>query len=101
MRISENEKHAIINTAQKIYNSVAAIYLFGSRVDNKKSGGDIDIYIKLDKKLENTDKINKKLDFITQLMLLIGDQKIDLVINDNSDDKLIYKIAEKEGIRLW
>ena len=42
MRLNEYEKNTILE-AGKAVDPDARIYLFGSRIDDKKKGGDIDI----------------------------------------------------------
>lgn len=101
MRISKSEQQAIIKTFRQVFGDDGHIFLFGSRIHDNKKGGDIDLYIKTSQNLEPSKKLEKKLHFVSELMNQIGDQKIDLVINDNADDKLIYKVAEQEGIKLW
>lgn len=49
MRLSENEIE-VLKSKLKELSSTAKIYLFGSRVEDNKKGGDIDILI-LDDKL--------------------------------------------------
>ncbi len=72
----------------------AAVYLFGSRVDDLKKGGDIDLLVisgglnKIDGWVIK-DKICEK----------IGQQKIDIVITDNTDEPFV-KIALREGVLL-
>ena len=46
MRLSEKEKKIILNLAKKYFGKKTKVYVFGSRLENKK-GGDIDIYIEL------------------------------------------------------
>ena len=76
------------------------LWLFGSRADLSKRGGDIDLYIEttiqpLQKAMDAKNK------FYIQLIKQLGDQKIDIVINaQKSSNKLIYDIAKKEGIQL-
>jgi predicted nucleotidyltransferase len=94
MRLKNNEIQAIKTTFNAIFKH-GAIYLFGSRVDDTKKGGDIDLYISTpDKK----DLVSKKIDFLVGLKRKIGEQKIDVVL-DYKDNRLIDKIA-KQGIRL-
>ena len=94
MRLKNNEIQAIKTTFNAIFKN-GAIYLFGSRVDDTKKGGDIDLYISTpDKK----DLVSKKIDFLVGLKRKIGEQKIDVVL-DYKDNRLIDKIA-KQGIRL-
>ena len=72
------------------------IYLFGSRVDESKKGGDIDLYMVVPN-LENL--IKKKIDFLVAVKREIGNQKIDVVF-DRGKNRLIDKVAKKEGILL-
>lgn len=44
MRLSKNQISAIL-TAKELCFPNAKIYLFGSRIDPSKTGGDIDLYI--------------------------------------------------------
>ena len=48
IRISETEKESIIKAIQ-VYDADAKVYLFGSRADIQKKGGDIDLIIISDK----------------------------------------------------
>ena len=44
MRLNEKEKKIILNLAKKYFGEKTKVYVFGSRLENKK-GGDIDLYI--------------------------------------------------------
>ena len=70
--------------------------MFGSRVDDSKRGGDIDLYIV--PKIKD-DLKSKKIKFLVKLYEYIGEQKIDVVINNNKN-RLIEQIAIKNGIEL-
>lgn len=95
MRLIEKEKQAIkLCAAEHFPNS--KIYLFGSRADDYKKGGDIDLYIET--KLHDLDK--RRVSFLTMLKQEIGEQKIDLVINDGRKNKTIFIEAKKTGIQL-
>ena len=100
MRITEFEKSVIIRVTKTLFSDFE-LFLFGSRVDDTKKGGDIDIYIKLRKKLNIDKLIEKETTFLTELQKEIGFQKIDLVINNNDENnKIIYQMAESTGIKL-
>jgi len=45
MRLTLFEITAIQNNAQNIFGDTVKVYLFGSRVDDDKKGGDIDLYL--------------------------------------------------------
>ena len=72
------------------------IYLFGSRVDDKKKGGDIDLYLVLK---EHTNLFEKKLKFLSRVKRALGEQKIDIVFNTDSS-RLIENEAMKWGVKL-
>lgn len=72
------------------------IYLFGSRVDDNKKGGDIDLYLVVNNK-ENL--FRRKIQFLSRVKREIGDQKIDIVFNKDSS-RLIEQEAIKWGVRL-
>jgi len=61
MRLKENEIKAIKEIIYSIFKD-AKIYLFGSRLDNNKKGGDIDLFIiSKDNTLQNGLKAQSKL----------------------------------------
>jgi len=72
------------------------IYLFGSRIDDSKKGGDIDLYFVLQ---EHTNLFEKKIKFLSRIKRELGDQKIDIVFNTDNT-RLIEKEAIQWGIKL-
>ena len=72
------------------------IYLFGSRVDDSKKGGDIDLYLEVK---DHSNLFEKKLKFLSRVKKELGDQKIDVVFNTESS-RLIEKEALQWGIKL-
>ncbi len=97
MRISEQEKLVILQTAKTFFGDEVYVYLFGSRVHNDTRGGDIDIYIKTSQVPEN--RLQKKIYFLTELKKQLGDQKIDLILSPCKNKVLEGNIL-RDGIRL-
>lgn len=95
MRLSKNEISVIKREAQKQFGVNAVVYIFGSRVDDKKKGGDIDVYIETGLK---EDLLLKKIQFLVDVKNQIGEQKIDVVLNNRTTDKYIFDVAKAEGI---
>lgn len=96
MRLTEFEVKSIITNTKAFFGNGASVYLFGSRIDDRKKGGDIDLYIIP----ENTEDLyQKKLKFLVALEKLIGEQKIDIVFATDPT-RLIEKNALQEGIEL-
>jgi len=95
MRITEYQKKMIVEAVVNI-DPNAKIWLFGSRVDDRKKGGDIDIAIfseKIDK------DVMQKIQVKRCICDRIGEQKIDLVTT-NSGKEAIFRLAVAEGIQL-
>jgi predicted nucleotidyltransferase len=94
MRITENEKKVIINAAKSI-DPDAQVWLFGSRTDDSKRGGDIDIGI-LSEKVD----VMEEIDIRQQICDKIGEQKIDLVVSKDGQQAFFKHIVTK-GIMLY
>lgn len=96
MRFSNRLKKVI---KQSSFNSFGTtdIYLFGSRVDETKKGGDIDIAVDVNLSTENFKRC--KIQFFLSLMKLGYDLKIDIVPYINSD-KLLTAEIKKNALKL-
>jgi uncharacterized protein len=79
MRISSFERQAIRTVFERVSPSDSKIYLFGSRTNDKKKGGDIDLLLVF----SSNDIKNsfKRLDFLVEIKKLIGERRIDLTIS--------------------
>ena len=97
MRIKKEDILRIKRITKFYFGDDAKVYLFGSRVNDNKSGGDIDLYIETTLK-ENI--VKKKINMMGKLHEILGEQKIDIVVNNFRSDKLIYQVAKNEGIAL-
>ena len=95
MRITEQEKNVIID-AVKNSDPNAQIWLFGSRVDDSKKGGDIGIMI-LSEKIDKD--VMQKIQLRRFICDRIGGQKIDIVTT-NSGKEAIFRLAVEDGIQL-
>ena len=93
MRITEHEKNTIID-AVKNTDPDAKVWLFGSRTDDSKKGGDIDIGI-LSIKVGVMEEIEIKQNICDK----IGEQKIDLVVSKDGQ-QAFFKYAVTKGILL-
>ena len=95
MRLNDLERNSIKKAFKDVFKN-GEIYLFGSRVDDNKRGGDIDIYI-IPQIKENLRE--KKSLFLSKLYEYIGEQKIDIIIAKDKN-RLIEQEAIKNGVRL-
>ncbi|MCK4620859.1 MAG: nucleotidyltransferase domain-containing protein [Desulfuromonadales bacterium] len=93
MRLKSFEIDAILKAVHH-RDPRAMIYLFGSRVDDQKKGGDIDLLI-----LSQTLMPSDKRAIRGELWQSIGEQKIDLVIAHDTSEPFV-RIALETGVRL-
>ncbi len=73
------------------------IYLFGSRVDNTKKGGDIDLAI--DSDIPRIEFRKNKVKFISNLLRLGFDMKIDIVPY-NTKNSLLFQQIHSNSIKI-
>jgi len=95
MRLSYSEIEKIVNLKDSIFSKETKIFLFGSRADDSKKGGDIDLYIQSDE--ENN--FEKKIIFLELLKDIFGEQKIDIVFAKDKNRDIEQQALEK-GIEL-
>lgn len=94
MRLTQTEITMIKKAFHEIFGN-GKIYLFGSRVDDSLRGGDIDLFVDT----VTTNRLQKKIKFLSVLKQKIGDQKIDVVIS-RDHTRLIEQEALKKGVEL-
>ena len=94
MRLKEIEIKAI-KDAVEMYDKDAKVYLFGSRVDDCKRGGDIDIIISSDKI-----QYKEKLKIYSEIMKTLDEQKIDILIHKNKDNNQFISDSIGQSILL-
>jgi len=93
MRLKDWEIAAIKSTVKSL-DQDAAVYLYGSRVDDRKRGGDIDLLI-MSGRLTGEDKRSIRM----SLYDLLGEQKIDIVVASDDSDPFV-KLALVTGVEL-
>ena len=98
MRLTPFEIKSIKESFLTIFKN-GKIYLFGSRIDDEKKGGDIDLYIILNYIEEREIIFDKKIQFLVLIQDKIGEQKIDVIISKNKN-RYIEIEAFETGIEL-
>jgi predicted nucleotidyltransferase len=102
MRLTEKQAEIIRDGVIKHFGEKSVVYLFGSRVDDTKKGGDIDLLIEAD--YSPKDMLMKKINLLTDLHFKLGERKIDIVTFNSRADiaerPIIVEEALSTGIRL-
>lgn len=97
MRLHPEQVEIIRRAAQDAFGQDADVWLFGSRVDDSKRGGDIDLLIR---PKVTAALLTRKVRFLGQLARQLGERKVDVVIEAPGDMRPIVRVARETGIRL-
>ncbi len=82
MRLKNSELQVLLQiVATHVPTEIYELYLFGSRTDDSKKGGDIDLLLVIATEQKNT-LLDKKGRIKSDLSQALGDQRIDLTICD-------------------
>lgn len=103
MRLTKKQIQRLKDTVAHHFGNSACIWVFGSRVDDQKRGGDYDFY--LETPMTDADQIiDDKLNVLADLHASpeFEGEKIDLVIRAAvpGPELSIYKVAKEQGVRL-
>ncbi len=96
MRLRAKDKDYILMAARSIYGAGVRVYLFGSRTDDSKRGGDIDLLIRTDAREKKG--VLARIRLIAKLKHLLGEQKIDVV--GDHEESFIVNEALSKGLQL-
>ena len=100
MRIEAQEAQIIKKAVLDHFGVDSSVYLFGSRADDTKRGGDIDLLIESD--IDEVDAFRARIDVMTDIQIKLGDQKIDIVVTrrGDGDERAVVQNARSTGVAL-
>ncbi len=90
MRLDKNDTNIILSTVESIFGNVK-VYLFGSRLDEQKKGGDIDLFIVSE---EKSNLFEKKIKVISKLERALH-KPIDIVLHKNFEREIEKEILKR------
>ena len=103
MRVTAEQINVIKILARRYFGEDAELWLFGSRVDDRKRGGDYDFFVETNL-IDADEIIERKIAFIVDLQgsAQFEDEKIDIVVKRRvSSCKIpIDDVAKNEGVRI-
>jgi predicted nucleotidyltransferase len=96
MRLTSAEQHTLREASLRWFG--VRPRLFGSRTDDARRGGDIDLYI--ESTLSPQEAFKRETGMAAQLYRELGERKIDIVVNTGQLDLPIYRVARAQGVVL-
>ena len=102
MRLSNDEQAAIAKAAGAALPPGSRVLLFGSRTDDSRRGGDIDLLVEPSEPLDAVQVVALRTRLAAGLYRLMGERRIDILVAaaDESDTPLIVAEARQHGIEL-
>lgn len=101
MRLTPRQIAIFKHVAAEIFGPEAGLILFGSRVDDHRRGGDIDLYVTgFEQSVEQ--QLDARLRFLVRVKREMGEQRIDVIFAPASGQPSlpIHRMAEQTGVRL-
>lgn len=95
MRLSPVQIDTIRQAARQNFGADVSIWLFGSRTDDAKRGGDVDLYVETTQQDTLMPALRCKIALEDSL-----DLPVDLIVKEPGKEKPIYKLARSQGVRL-
>ena len=102
IRLEPFQYNVIVDAFKNTFIAGDSLWIFGSRADLAKRGGDIDLYIET-QIVEMHDAYQRESKFIDIMWDKLGEQKIDIVINFlslDAQDLPIYQVARTQGVKI-
>lgn len=99
MRLTDTQRTIIREEMQRHFGAGARVLLFGSRVRDDASGGDIDLHVETDGSAEEA--LARELKLYAALQRCLGEQRIDVVVHRrDSPVRAIDAEARRTGVEL-
>lgn len=99
MRLSDSERAIVRAAVERRFGPQAEVLLFGSRTDDARRGGDIDLLVEVPHALD--DPLAQAVGLEVDLMRELGERRIDILLAcPGCPERPIHRIARSSGLRL-
>ncbi len=99
MRLTESQVQIIKQVVSIFAGEGAQVMLFGSRIDDDKKGGDVDLLVTLNDEVEHPAELSAKIS--ARLIRLFQGRKVDVLLSaPNLKTLPIHSIARHKGVLL-
>lgn len=101
MRLTPAQIQTIRDAVRGVFGPHSAVRLFGSRLDDARRGGDIDLLVELPATFPaGRAALEAKFSLLTRLERDLGPRKIDVVVAKPGDERAIVQHAQTSGVLL-
>lgn len=100
MRITSEQRHAVLDEIRHRFGSGARVWLFGSRADDTRRGGDVDLYVEAES-VPVEGEVKTEIQVGCALEEIFEGGSVDLIVRyPHQLEKPIHRIAKKTGVLL-
>jgi predicted nucleotidyltransferase len=102
MRLTESDLRAIEAASREVLPPGTRVALFGSRTDDTRRGGDIDLLLEPPDPLTPAATVDLRTRLAARLYRLMGERRIDILVSPAgmADDRLVLIDARQQAIEL-
>jgi len=99
MRLNDSERQAITQAARDCLPPGTRVRLFGSRLDDSRRGGDIDLLVEPPFALGAEEQVARRTRFVACLYRLMGERRIDVLMVPafEPDTRPVVQAARRDG----
>jgi len=99
MRLTPLQTQTVKSAINRVLGVPCQVWLFGSRVDDNRRGGDIDILVEAETVLSNRAETLCRLQ--GALVMALGERKLDILLKDARTGEIpVFEIARRTGVML-
>lgn len=99
MRLSQTDRNLITQTARELLGADAVVRLFGSRLDDARRGGDIDLLVDVPRPLG--ERVMTACRLAAHLERALEGRKVDvLLVDPATPESPVHRIARQDGVVL-
>ncbi|MDN5869902.1 MAG: nucleotidyltransferase domain-containing protein [Nitrococcus sp.] len=96
MRLSEEQIAAIRDVVRQEVGLEARVRVFGSRLDDARRGGDLDLFVEVNRPVENPAWLSARIS--ARLTRRMHGRDVDVVLSaPNLQRRFVHVVAEREG----
>jgi predicted nucleotidyltransferase len=99
MRLTDREREVILSAVRRHFGEAARVWLFGSRVDDGKRGGDIDLLVDIPTAVDSP--LARALEAEVDIQFALDDPRVDILVTTPTlPGQAIHQIARATGAPL-
>ena len=95
MRLTQDEQRSIAEAARSVLPAGSRVLLFGSRTDDARRGGDVDLLLETASALAAADSVRLCRQLMAQLYWRLGERRIDMLVSVQGTSSSMRRQAER------